>query len=121
MTTNEHARANVKCALLGGDGRCIAQKVRPIPCSSWCSLSRQQCKVAFRAEPAMSGVSIDPVMHKPGRGAQTGLCVGAFRLGLGAKTCELHSPVLRALDTPDAVERWARGEDMFAGCKEPRE
>ena len=65
----------------------------------------------------MSGVSIDPVMHKPGRGAQTGLCVGAFRLGLGAKTCELHSPVLRALDTPDAEEWWARGEDVFAGCK----
>ena len=29
--------------------------------------------------------------------------------------------LLRALDTPDAAERWARSEDVFAGCKEPRE
>jgi hypothetical protein len=57
-----------------------------------------------------------PIMHKAGRGAQTGLCVGTFRLGLGAKMYELRSAVLRALDTPDAEERWARGEDVFAGC-----
>lgn len=121
MTTNQHARANVKCVLLDDDGKCSAYEARPIPCSSWCSLSRAQCEAAFAADPVTANVTIDAIVHTTGRGAQRGLCVGTFRLGLGAKTYELHSALLRALDTPDAEERWARGEDVFAGCKEPRE
>ena len=41
--------------------------------------------------------------------------------GLVGNTYELHSALLRALDTPDVAERWARGEDVFAGCKVPVE
>jgi hypothetical protein len=29
---------------------------------------------------------------------------------------ELHSVLQRALDTPDAAQRWVQGEDVFAGC-----
>ena len=51
------------------------------------------------------------------RGEQAGLCVGVGQSGLDGNTYELHSALLRAFDTPDAEERWARGEDVFAGCR----
>ncbi len=121
MTTNEHARANVKCALLTDDGKCSAYEARPIPCSSWCSLSRVQCEAAFAADPVTAEVEIDATVHTTGRGVQAGLCAGVVQSGLDGNTYELHSALLRALDTPDAEERWARGEDVFAGCKEPVE
>lgn len=56
-----------------------------------------------------------------GDGTQAGLCVGAARSGLHGGVCELHSALLRALDTPDAGERWARGEKVFADCRVPVE
>jgi hypothetical protein len=121
MTTNQHARANMKCVLLDDGGKCSVYEARPIPCPSWCSLSRAQCEAAFAADPVTANVTIDAIVHTTGRGVQTGLCIGAIRSGLDGRTYELHSALLRALDTPDAAERWARGEDVFAGCKEPRE
>lgn len=117
MTTNEHARANVKCALLDDDGKCSAYEARPIPCSSWCSLSRSQYEAAFAVDPVTAKVGIDAMVHTTGRGVQAGLCVGVGQSGLDGNTYELHSALLRALDTPDAEQRWARGEDVFGGCK----
>jgi len=121
LTTNEHARAKVKCALLDDDGKCSVYEARPIPCSSWCSLSRSQCEAAFAADPVTAKVEIDATVHTAGRGVQAGLCIGAAQSGLDDNTYELHSALLRALDTPDAEQRWARGEDVFAGCKVPTE
>lgn len=117
MTVNEHARATVKCALLDDDGKCSAYEARPIPCSSWCSVSRSRCEAAFATDPVTAKVGIDATVHTTGRGVQAGLCIGAGQSGLDGKTYELHSALLRALDTPDAEERWACGEDVFAGCK----
>ena len=116
MTSDEHARANIKCALVNDDGECSAYEARPIPCSSWCSVSRAQCEAAFAADPVTAEVAIDAMVHTMGRGAQAGLSLGASQSGVDGNTYELHSALLRALDTPDAEERWARGEDVFAGC-----
>jgi len=80
-------------------------------------LSRAQCEAAFAADPVTANVTIDAMVHTVGRGAQAGLCLGAGHSGLDGRTYELHGALLRALDTPDAEERWARGEDVFAGCK----
>jgi Fe-S-cluster containining protein len=122
MTVSEHARAQVKCALLDNDGKCFAYKARPIACSSWCSLSRAECEASFKDDdPATATVTIDAGMHEWGRGVQVGLSTAVFRLGLDGKTYELHSALLRALDTPDAEERWARGDGIFSGSKEPTE
>ena len=80
-------------------------------------MSRAQCEAAFAADPVTANVTIDAIVHTTGRGVQTGLCIGAIRSGLDGRTYELPGALLRALDTPDAEERWARGEDVFAGCK----
>ena len=96
MTNNEHARANIKCALLDDDGCCSAYVARPIPCSSWCSLSRSQCEAAFAADPVTAKVGIDAMVHTAGRGVQAGLCIGADRSGLDGKRYELHRALLRA-------------------------
>lgn len=99
----------------------MAHDVCPIPRLSRCSLSRAKCEAASRADPVTAKVSIDAVMHTAGAGAQAGLCVGSARSGLDGQNYELHSALLRTLDTTDADERWARGEDAFAGCKVPAE
>ena len=122
MTVIEQARAQVKCALLDDDGQCSAYEARPIACSSWCSVSRAECEASFKDDdPATAPVTIDAGMYEWCRGVQVGLSAAVFRLGLDGKTYELHSALLRALDTPDAEERWARGEGVFSGSKEPTE
>lgn len=60
--------------------------------------------------------------HRVTGGARAaGLCVGSARSGFDGRTYELHSALLRALDTLDTEERWARGEDVFAECRVPAE
>jgi hypothetical protein len=49
-------------------------------------------------------------------GVSYGLLDATEALGLDAARYELASAVLRALEVPDATERWLRGERVFAGC-----
>ena len=45
-----------------------------------------------------------------------GFAEGCQQAQLDGRSYELHSVLLRALETPGAAERWMRGEDVFSGC-----
>jgi hypothetical protein len=49
-------------------------------------------------------------------GVLVGLRDGLREAGLDDGLYEMHSALARALDVPDAAERWARGEKLFATC-----
>lgn len=51
-----------------------------------------------------------------GRGVQLGLQEGLQSAGLDAEVYEFNSALAKALETPDAADRWAKGENVFASC-----
>ena len=117
-TADEHTNSKVPCSLLTPQGRCSAYIARPIACRAHCSLSRERCAEAILSpEPAKATVPVNARAKLIGLGVSEGLSVGLKRAGLDAKTYELNSALLRALETPDGAARWIGGEDIFAGCK----
>jgi len=77
-------------------------------------MSRSACEEAFAGQ-------VDRVqMHTAVREVAAGVIYGLIMASKGQEVewgrYELEAAVLRALDTPDAAERWARGERVFAGC-----
>ncbi len=116
LTIEERAAARVPCALLGPAGECTIHEFRPLGCRGWTSFSRAACERALAAAEPGPSEALDAVALAVASATTEGLEQGARELGLDAGSYELHAAVLRALDTPDAAERWARGEDVFAGC-----
>lgn len=101
-----------------------------------CALQRADCVCkAWRARPlhcrAVHGVTLaratgceDPWLDQDAfrhaeqicAGARVGLREGLGRVGLDDGLCEMHGALARALEVPNAAERWARGERLFAAC-----
>jgi Fe-S-cluster containining protein len=106
----------IPCALLTTDGNCRVHPVRPLACAGFLSTSQEKCAAEFTRAPNRDLVPTDKF------GAAAALCVAVgLRDGCRAaqrdgNSYELHHALRRVLDTPDAPERWARGENVFAGC-----
>jgi Fe-S-cluster containining protein len=102
------------CVFLGDDRQCSIYPIRPLACRGYNSMSRSACEEAFAGQ-------VDRVqMHTAVREVAAGVIYGLIMASKGQEVewgrYELEAAVLRALDTPDAAERWARGERVFAGC-----
>jgi uncharacterized protein len=110
----EHGDARLPCAFLR-DGHCTVYEARPIRCRSWNSTDREACEVGFH-DPRTPVVPVDPYAFEAGMGVQEGLYDGVKQAGLDGARYELHSAILRALEVPDAAERWINGENVFVGC-----
>jgi Fe-S-cluster containining protein len=103
------------CVFLA-DGRCSIYEVRPMVCRGYNSLSKEQCEAYYHdASVDLKGTK-DRVAGRLAEAMEEGVIAGLNALGLDAQWYELPSAVLRALETTNGPERWARGEAVFHGC-----
>lgn len=112
----DYAQARLPCAFLAPDGACAVYDWRPVVCRGYHSLSRADCQekyVDFAAKPP----PIERVGHTAANATVRGLTLALRAARRDDGLYELHGAVLRALETPDAAARWARGERLFQGCR----
>jgi Fe-S-cluster containining protein len=108
-----HARKRF-CVFLGDDRQCSIYPIRPLGCRGYNSMSRAACEEAFTGQE--DRVQMHEGVREVAAGVIYGLILASKELELEWGRYELEGAVLRALDTPEAAERWARGEQVFAGC-----
>lgn len=116
MTRDEYVARLVPCALMTEDGNCRVHAVRPIPCASFLSTSRAKCEAEFNRVPGRDPVPTDKFAMLAGLAVSDGLMEACKRAKLDGNFYELHHALRRVLDTPDAAQQWARGDDVFDGC-----
>jgi hypothetical protein len=97
------------CVFLQDDWRCGIYDFRPLNCRGWTSKSRDDCAAERAVTPHAS-------VHLAAHAVGNGLIRAAAAMGLESKAYEFEAAMLRALETPDAAERWAGGERIFTGC-----
>lgn len=103
----------ILCPLQGSDGICSAYPARPLRCrplhaeETWRQLGLKQ---SINAE-------CDHDARVVEQGAEEGLTYGLRSAGRESQLYELNSALLIALDTPNAAERWANGEEIFHDCR----
>jgi Fe-S-cluster containining protein len=102
------------CAFLRDDRQCGIYPIRPLGCRGYNSMSRATCEEAFTGQEDC--VQMHAGVREVAAGVIYGLILASKGLELEWGRYELEAAVLRALDTPDGAERWARGERVFAGC-----
>lgn len=109
--------AETPCPLQGDDRVCCVYSARPLRCRPLLAA------VIARRLGLQAGAGADQnspwANHEETveRGAEQGLTQGLQAAGLDANVYELNSALVIALDTPDADQRWMRGEDVFAACQ----
>jgi hypothetical protein len=115
-TTRAYLEARLPCAFLAPDGGCAVYERRPLVCRGYHSLSRAACQEKY-VDLANPAPPIDSYAHMAANAVLYGVVAAVAAAGKDGRIYELHGAVLRALDTPEAGARWARGEEVFAGCK----
>ena len=111
----QHVR--LRCALLNKDNRCSAYQARPLACTGFFSFSREACETALRRQGDTDGqVPLDLPAKVWAMGVSAALQRAFSGAGLDSNLYELNSAVLQALECPDALRRWLRGEDVFRDC-----
>lgn len=116
MSREAYISQRVPCGLLTSDMTCCAHPVRPIACAGFLSTSVAKCEALFRGDAGADPSPNDPYAWVAGLGVSYGLKQACAEAGLDGEFYELHHALLRALDVPDAGARWAKGEDVLAGC-----
>ncbi|MSU37013.1 MAG: hypothetical protein EXS36_18330 [Pedosphaera sp.] len=104
------------CPLQGDGHVCCVYGTRPLRC-------RPLHAIAIAKEMGCHGVpsagspahAVDEQGHENtvAQGIEIGLTRALKSAGLDAKVYELNSALATALKTPDAAERWAKGENVF--------
>ncbi len=109
--------AETPCPLQGDNRVCCVYASRPLRCRPMhAAMAASRLGMETIGD---EGESITWASHAETveRGVEEGLTAGLESAGLDAHVYELNSALVRALDTSDAARRWAKGEDIFAGCK----
>ena len=109
-------RTNLRCALLGDDGRCIAYEARPAACRRCHSLALQPC-ADFHANPSRD--DIESGMHEAlshnADVIMTQARHAAREAGLDDASADMNIALLEALENPKAFRRWKDGKKAFPG------
>lgn len=101
------------CPLQGADGICSVYPARPLRCRPLHAATIWRRRGIDRTVDEESDYDEQVVEQ----GAEAGLTEALESAGRDGTVYELNSALLAALDTPNAAERWARGEDIFSQCK----
>lgn len=109
------------CPLQGRDGVCWVYAARPLLCRPLHAKSIAKGMGNRSVEPAGSQTQapgVDGREQTIAEGFEIGLTRALKSAGLDANIYELSSALAVALETPDAAQRWANGEKVFAGLPE---
>jgi Fe-S-cluster containining protein len=109
------------CPLLDqAAGTCIVYDSRPLKCRAWASLDSEACKRSTQAggnsDPS---IPLDPAQGLVNEAVQMGQVEALAASGLDGSRYELVTAVLTAIQTPEAIERWAAGERIPASLPIP--
>jgi Fe-S-cluster containining protein len=115
MSSLQREHARLPCALLV-DQRCTIYPARPLTCAGWNAVAVNECKAGWLNPEASDKITTNIVQIEAFQAMRLGMDIGSGELGLERDTLELTSALRIALDTPDAVERWLRGERLFAAA-----
>ena len=99
------------CVFLGQDGSCEIYPIRPHKCRKFVSDSVAQCERGSDnvEDPRLLGAANHLAMET----------IGVYRArGLDMHPAELSQAVLKALNEPGSIDRWANGERAFDPCPE---
>ena len=116
MSSRERAHARLPCALLA-DQRCTVHAVRPLTCVGWNAIDVNECKADWLDPEASDEITANVVQIEAFQAMRLGMDLGSEELGLEHDTLELTTALRIALDTPDAIERWLAGEQLFATAR----
>jgi hypothetical protein len=105
------------CALLV-DNRCSIYAVRPILCRGWTSYDVAQCEQALHQAEDNLSVDNDARIRQAASDIEQELLAATRDAGLPTRQLELTAALRIALESPDASERWTRGEDVFQDALE---
>ena len=110
-------RSNTRtpCPLLV-DNRCSVYSVRPLTCHGFNSSDAGACEASVRG----NGQPVKTIYAAQMRLTTLvldGLRAGVTQAGLRGETVELAAALRIALEMPDAIERWLRGEPVFAPAR----
>jgi hypothetical protein len=109
--------AKLPCAFLQNNS-CSVYAARPIACRQVTSLTLDPCLDEFEGR---EGEILLPEHYTTHAGnAQVSVAVAMHLAGKPIRFYELSSAVLAVLDTPNAEDCWARGEDIFAQAWEDK-
>ncbi len=109
----------LRCPLQGQDQVCCVYAARPLRCRPLHAISVAKGMGSRSAEVAGSQAEApyeDRHEQAVAQGIEVGLARALKSAGLDAKVYELNSALAMALERPDAAERWANGENVFATC-----
>lgn len=117
----ERAKSNVQlgasepaeapgCPLLAEGGRCSVFAVRPLHCRGRCC---PQCD-APREEASSTAVSANQFAATFGEGLSEGFSQGLTAAGLDGGSYELNRALVEAIEEPNALDRFVRGEPFIA-------
>jgi Fe-S-cluster containining protein len=112
MSNLQRAEAALPCALLMND-RCSVYPVRPLACRKCHSTDAGVCERSFKETANSLSIPMFYSVFERLRHVQDGLLAGLSEAGLSADLSELTTALRIALETPDAAERWLRGEKVF--------
>ena len=116
LSYEDHTQARIPCALLM-DGTCVAYPKRPFACRAWNSTSRECCESIFRhGDPVTMLPPLDLPAYEAVWKLAQGIVDGLKQARLDSHTYEIHSILLRVLETSDAAERWLQHDNVFTGC-----
>ena len=127
ISSREHGGRDLPslpCPLLGEDRVCYAYSARPLRCRALHAISVAQGMGRRSVQVASSETEapdVDRYEQTIEQGIEIGLTRALKSAGVDAKVYELNSALATALETPDAAERWANGENVFdAYCFQPK-
>ncbi|MDX1626078.1 MAG: YkgJ family cysteine cluster protein [Wenzhouxiangellaceae bacterium] len=105
---------NLRCPLLGEDGRCTAYSARPLNCRSYHSLSREACEKSFRApeDPTLGHPQLTALAELHA-GSQGGLIAALRGAGRDERQYELVTALAEAIRDPESRRRFEAGQRAF--------
>jgi Fe-S-cluster containining protein len=114
LSPRDYNAARIPCAFLV-EGSCSIYSARPAMCRIHHSTDVEACKSLYRnPEDPTLGARAVPGLLQYAHACLRTLPQALQSVGLDAQPHELHGALELAFSQPDACERWASGEDMFA-------
>ncbi|MRR56613.1 MAG: hypothetical protein EG824_00120 [Deltaproteobacteria bacterium] len=118
LTVDQHIATNVRCALLGDDGKCIAYALRPLACRKHHSVDGISCKVTFDDTASPMNNTLVGEREAVATGYVVALTMGARSTGVDTMQYEMNGALSEALSNAACLKRWKDGKATFPSVRD---
>jgi len=123
-SNDDRARLLIACPLLDQTNRCSVYAYRPTGCIGFTSLDAAACETAYRTDKDGDKNIIPFVPQIVTYARAVNLAANRSLRAAGAppqERLELYVALRIAMENPDAISAWLRGEPVFAEARRERE